>query len=89
MQKEKPKKNWKLFTKRNKISNLDHLFPGNDARKRGLLMVYIRIKLQLDLQVDKSPVVVKGPLFPQVWTQGIESVEQMCDARINLIKPRT
>jgi hypothetical protein len=38
--------------------------------------VYIRIKLQLDLQEDKSYVVVKGPFFPQVWTQGIESVEQ-------------
>jgi ribosomal protein L31E len=51
--------------------------------------VYIRIKLQLDLQVDKSSVVVKGSFFPQVWTQGIESVEQMCDVRINLIKSRT
>jgi hypothetical protein len=37
---------------------------------------------------NKSPVVVKGPFFPQVWTQGIESMEQMCDARINVIKPR-
>jgi hypothetical protein len=55
----------------------------------GLLTVYIRIQLQLDLQADKSPIVVKGPFFPQVWTQGIESVEQMCDARTNLIKPRT
>jgi hypothetical protein len=51
-----------------------------------LLKVYIRIKLQLDLQANKSHVLVKGPFFPQVWTQGIESVEQMCDARINLIK---
>jgi hypothetical protein len=39
-----------------------------------LLTMYIRIKVQLDLQVDKSSAVVKG---------------QMCDARINLIKPRT
>jgi hypothetical protein len=52
-------------------------------------MVYIRIKIQVDLQADKSSVVVKGPIFPQVWTQGIEFVEQMFDARINLIKPRT
>jgi hypothetical protein len=51
--------------------------------------VYIRIKLQLDLQADKSCVVVKGPFFPQVWTQGIESMEQMCDARINLKKSRS
>jgi hypothetical protein len=28
--------------------------------------VYIRIKLQVDLQADKSSVVVKGPFFPQV-----------------------
>jgi hypothetical protein len=39
-------------------------------------MVHIRIKLQVDLQADKSPVVVKGPFFPHVWAQGIESVEQ-------------
>jgi hypothetical protein len=31
-----------------------------------VLTVYIRIKLQLDLQADKSSVVVKGPFFPQV-----------------------
>jgi hypothetical protein len=49
-----------------KRSNLHQLFLGNSARKRGLLMVYIRIKLQLDLQADKSSVVVKGPFFPQV-----------------------
>jgi hypothetical protein len=29
-----------------------------------LLTVYIRIKLHVDLQADKSPVVVKGPFFP-------------------------
>jgi hypothetical protein len=28
--------------------------------------VYMRIKLRLDLQADKSSVVVKGPFFPQV-----------------------
>jgi hypothetical protein len=39
-------------------------------------MVYIRIKLQLNLQADKSSIVVKGPFFPQVWTQGIKSVEK-------------
>jgi hypothetical protein len=41
------------------------------------------------LQADKSSVVVKGPFLPQVWTQGIEYVEQMCDARTNLLKPIT
>jgi hypothetical protein len=32
----------------------------------GMLTVYIRIKLHMDLQADKSPVVVKGPFFPRV-----------------------
>jgi predicted component of type VI protein secretion system len=50
--------------------------------------VYV-YQTSLDLQADKSTVVVKGPFFPQVWTQGIESVKQMCDARTNLLKPRT
>jgi hypothetical protein len=40
--------------------------PTNGARKKGLLMVYIHIKLQVDLQADKSSVVVKGHFFPQV-----------------------
>jgi hypothetical protein len=31
-----------------------------------LLTVNICIKVRLDLQVDKSPVVVKGPFFPRV-----------------------
>jgi hypothetical protein len=31
-----------------------------------VLTVYNRIKLQVDLQADKSPVVVKGPFFPRV-----------------------
>jgi hypothetical protein len=35
-------------------------------RAQRLLTVYIRIKLQLDLQTDKSSAVVKGPFFPQV-----------------------
>jgi hypothetical protein len=43
--------------------NLDYLFPGNSLRKRGLLMVHMRIKLHLDWQADKSSVIVKGPFF--------------------------
>jgi hypothetical protein len=31
-----------------------------------LLTVYNRVKVQVDLQADKSPVVVKGPFFPRV-----------------------
>jgi hypothetical protein len=37
-----------------------------EDHSRDLLTVYIRIKLQVDLQADKSSVVVKGPFFPQV-----------------------
>jgi hypothetical protein len=43
--------------------DLDCLFPGNGARKRGLLTVDCRIKVRLDLQADKSPIVVKVPFF--------------------------
>jgi hypothetical protein len=54
MQKEKLNENWKS-QKSNKRSNLDHLFPGNGARKRDLLTVNSCIKVRLDLQEDKSP----------------------------------
>jgi hypothetical protein len=43
----------------------------------GMLTVNSCIKVRLNLQADKSPVVVKGPSL-EWWTQGIESVEQMC-----------
>jgi hypothetical protein len=49
-----------------------------------MLMVYIRIKLHMDLQADKSPVVVKGPL--SVRTQCIESMEQCATQGFNLVK---
>jgi hypothetical protein len=42
------------------------LFAGNSAKKRGLLTFNSFIKVRLDLQADKSPVVVKGPFFPRV-----------------------
>jgi hypothetical protein len=65
--KRKSKEKLKNIHKKSDIrSDLDCLFPGNGARKRGLLTVYNRIKLQVDLQADKSPVVVKGPFFPRV-----------------------
>jgi hypothetical protein len=43
-----------------------HAGRGRAARidRGGVLTVYIRIKLHMDLQADKSPVVVKGPFFP-------------------------
>jgi hypothetical protein len=65
MQKEKLKET-ENHKKSNKRSNLDHLISGNGARKRGLLTVNSWIKVRLDLQADKSHVVVKGPFFPRV-----------------------
>jgi hypothetical protein len=34
--------------------------------RKQLLTVYIRVKLQVDLQADKSYIVVKGPFFPSL-----------------------
>jgi hypothetical protein len=51
-------------------------------------MVYNRIKLQVDLQVDKSPVIVKGPFFPRVVNPRYRIRGTMRDARLDLLKPR-
>jgi hypothetical protein len=53
-----------------------------------VLTVYNRIKLQVDLQVDKSPVVVKGPFFPRVVNSRYQIRETMPDARVDLLKTR-
>jgi hypothetical protein len=63
MQKKNQEKNWKYSQKQTTL-NLDYLLPGNDTRKKGLLTVNSCIKVCLDLQADKSSVVVKGPFFP-------------------------
>jgi hypothetical protein len=62
--KKKDQKKTENYTKRNKGSNLDHLFPGNDARKRGLLTLYNRIKLQIDLQSGQVSRHSQGTLLP-------------------------
>jgi hypothetical protein len=53
-----------------------------------LLTVYIRVKVQVDLQADKSHVVVKGPFFPRVVNPRYRIRGKMCDARVDLVKPR-
>jgi hypothetical protein len=63
MQKKNQVKNWKYSQTQTRL-NLDYLFPGNGARKRGLLTINMRIKVHLNLQADKSSIVVKGPFFP-------------------------
>jgi hypothetical protein len=64
--KRKIKRKTENIHKCNTRLNLDYLFPGNSARKRGLLMVKICIKFRLDSQAYKSTIVAKGPFFPQV-----------------------
>jgi hypothetical protein len=68
--------------------DLDCLFPNNGARKNDLLMVDYRIKVHMDLQVDKSPVVVKGPFFPRVVNPRYRIHGTMCNARIQSSKAR-
>jgi hypothetical protein len=50
-----------------------------------LLMVYNRIKLQVDMQADKSLVVVKGPFFPRVVNPRYRICGTMRDARVDLV----
>jgi exoribonuclease R len=58
------------------------------SRDCSLLTVYNRIKLQVDLQADKSLVVVKGPFFPRVVNPRYRIRGTMRDARVDLIKQR-
>jgi hypothetical protein len=59
-----------------------------DIPKTALLTVYIRIKVHMDLQADKSPVVVKGPFFPQLVNPRYQIHGTMCNARIQSSKAR-
>jgi hypothetical protein len=59
----------------------------NDEKCK-VLTVYNRIKVQVDLQADKSPVVVKGPFFPRVVNPRYRICGTMHDARVDLVKPR-
>jgi hypothetical protein len=68
--------------------DLDCLFPGNGARKRGLLTVDYHIKVHMDLQADKSPVVVKGPFFPRVVNPRYRIRGTKCNAKIQSSKAR-
>jgi hypothetical protein len=86
--KRKSKEKLKNIQKSDTRLDLDCLFPGNSARKRGLLTVYIRIKLHMDLQADKSPVVVKGPFFPRVVNPRYRIRGTMCNASIQSSKAR-
>jgi hypothetical protein len=50
-----------------RIARLDATVHRHSPARTGrMLTVYIRIKLQVDVEADKSSIVVKGPFFPQV-----------------------
>jgi hypothetical protein len=53
-----------------------------------VLTVNSCIKVRLDLQADRSPVVVKGPFFPQVVNPRYRIRGTMRDARYDLVMPR-
>jgi hypothetical protein len=53
-----------------------------------VLTVYYHIKLQVDLQADKSPIIVKGPFFPRVVNRRYRIRGTMRDTRVDLLKPR-
>jgi hypothetical protein len=54
---------------------------------RCVLTVNRCIKVHLDLQADKSPVVVKGPFFPRVVNPRYRIRGTNCDAKHDLVKP--
>jgi hypothetical protein len=60
--------------------------PGHGERL--LLMVDYRIKVYMELQADKSPVVLKGPFFPRVVNPRYRIRGTMCNARIQSSKAR-
>jgi hypothetical protein len=53
-----------------------------------MLTVDYRIKVHMDLQADKSPIVVKGPFFPRVVDPRYRIRGTMCNARIQSSKAR-
>jgi DNA-binding Lrp family transcriptional regulator len=63
----------------------DFLFPDAPG---AVLTVNSCIKVRLDLQADKSPVVVKGPFFPRVVNPRYRICVTMCNTRIRSSKAR-
>jgi hypothetical protein len=61
---------------------------GDGREDSNLLTVNSCIKVRLDLQADKSPVVVKGPFFPRVVNPRYRIRGTMCNAMIQSSKAR-
>jgi hypothetical protein len=53
-----------------------------------VLTVNSCIKVRLDLQADKSPVVIKGPFFPRVVNPRYQIRGTMCNTRIQSSKAK-
>jgi hypothetical protein len=62
--------------------------PPVQANRAEVLTVDYRIKVHMDLQPDKSPVVVKGPFFPRVVNPRYRIRGTMFNARIQSSKAR-
>jgi hypothetical protein len=71
-----------------KAAKLDQNTPKLITNVCRLLTVNSCIKVRLDLQADKSPVVVKGPFFPTVVNPRYRIRGTMCNARIQSSKAR-
>jgi hypothetical protein len=63
-------------------------FSSDKCVARHLLTVNSCIKVRLDLQADKSPVIIKGPFFPRVVNPRYRIRGTMCYARIQCSKAR-
>jgi hypothetical protein len=73
------------------VEDKEYMTGGGRPHKcwgRSLLTVDYRIKVHMDLQADKSPVVVKGPFFPRVVNPRYRIRGIMCNARIQSNKAR-
>jgi hypothetical protein len=66
----------------------EHMRKSSEHVQAQLLTVNSCIKVRLDLQADKSPVVVKGPFFPRAVNPRYRIRGTMCNARIQSSKTR-
>jgi hypothetical protein len=84
---------WQLLEWQQCCFSLHFADGGSDEDVAGdslktMLTVDYRIKVHMNLQVDKSPVVVKGPFFPRVVNPRYRIRGTMCNARIQSSKAR-
>jgi hypothetical protein len=76
---------WAVLVSLSTITQIESFFL---AVRGKLLTVYIHIKLHMDLQADKPPIIVNGPFFPRVVNPRYQIRGTMCNARIQSSKAR-